>query len=145
MIRSFKPVSGIADSQSDPKSGEPRLIQSIVADKVAALTVAQIITAALYAKARGAGGQFIEFSMLAAAIAFQWPDTMYNYMFMDDGVTHMPTSRILRHHEDARRLRHRDCHQRRRVRGFRAPSASRSWPRMRVSPMSSCACKTRRR
>jgi crotonobetainyl-CoA:carnitine CoA-transferase CaiB-like acyl-CoA transferase len=83
-------VSGIADSQSDSQSGEPRLIQSIVADKVAALTVAQTITAALYAKAKGAGGQFIEFNMLASAIAFQWPDTMYNYMFMDDGVTHLP-------------------------------------------------------
>jgi crotonobetainyl-CoA:carnitine CoA-transferase CaiB-like acyl-CoA transferase len=83
-------VSGIADSQSDGRTGEPRLIQSIVADKVAALTVAQTITAALFAKAKGAGGQFIEFNMLMAALAFQWPDTMYNHVFLADSVTHVP-------------------------------------------------------
>jgi crotonobetainyl-CoA:carnitine CoA-transferase CaiB-like acyl-CoA transferase len=83
-------VSGIADSQADAKTGEPRLIQSIVADKVAALTVAQSITAALYAKAKGAGGQFIEFNMLMAAIAFQWPDTMYNHVFLAEGVVDSP-------------------------------------------------------
>ncbi len=83
-------VSGIADSQNDPQTGEPRLIQSIVADKVAALTISQTITAALYAKAKGAGGQFIEFNMLAAAIAFQWPDAMYNYTFTDPGVARTP-------------------------------------------------------
>jgi len=93
MIRSFKPCRASPTPRVIRSPAKPRLIQSIVADKVAALTVAQIITAALYAKARGAGGQFIEFSMLAAAIAFQWPDTMYNYMFMDDGVLTCPTSR----------------------------------------------------
>jgi len=82
-------VSGIADSQSD-NTGKPHLIQSIIADKVAALTVAQTITAALYAKAKTGVGQCIEFNMLMAAIAFQWPDTMYNHVFLADGVTHMP-------------------------------------------------------
>ncbi len=82
-------VSGIADSQSD-SDGVPQLIQSIVADKVSALTVAQTITAALYAKAKGAGGQFIEFNMLMAAIAFQWPDAMYNYTFTGPGIAHTP-------------------------------------------------------
>jgi crotonobetainyl-CoA:carnitine CoA-transferase CaiB-like acyl-CoA transferase len=83
-------VSGIADSQTDALTGEPRLIQSIVADKVAALTVAQTITAALFAKAKSGAGQYIEFNMLMAAIAFQWPDTMYNHVFLAEGVTHMP-------------------------------------------------------
>ena len=82
-------VSGFADSQSDA-AGEPHLIQSIVCDKVAALGVSQAITAALFAKAKGAGGQYIEFNMLASALAFQWPDTMYNHMLLDDGVIHMP-------------------------------------------------------
>src|SRR6185436_5462015 len=83
-------VSGIADSQGDPKTGEPQLIQSIVADKVAALTVSQAITAALYAKAKTGQGQCIEFNMLMAAIAFQWPDTMYNHVFLADGITLVP-------------------------------------------------------
>jgi len=83
-------VAGIADSQTDALTGEPRLIQSIVADKVAALTVAQTITAALFAKAKTGVGQFIEFNMLSAAIAFQWPDTMYNHVFLSDNVAHLP-------------------------------------------------------
>jgi len=83
-------VSGIADSQADPKTGEPRLIQSIVADKVAALTVAQAITAALYSKARTGVGQCLEFNMLMAAIAFQWPDTMYNHVFLAEGMIQVP-------------------------------------------------------
>ena len=82
-------VSGIADSQSD-REGTPQLIQSIVADKVAALTVAQTITAALYAKAKGNGGQYIEFNMLMAALAFQWPDAMYNLTFTDPAVARTP-------------------------------------------------------
>ena len=28
--------------------------------------------------------------MLASALAFQWPDTMYNHMLLEDGVVHMP-------------------------------------------------------
>jgi len=83
-------VSGFADSQGDATTGEPRLVQSIVCDKVAALTVSQAITAALFAKAKGNGGQYIEFNLLASALAFQWPDTMYNHMLLEDGVVHMP-------------------------------------------------------
>jgi crotonobetainyl-CoA:carnitine CoA-transferase CaiB-like acyl-CoA transferase len=83
-------VSGFADSQADEKTGEPHLIQSIVCDKIGALTVAQAVTAALYAKSRTGAGQFVEFNLIAAALAFLWPDVMYNEIFLDEGVTHMP-------------------------------------------------------
>ncbi|MDZ4868430.1 MAG: CoA transferase [Alphaproteobacteria bacterium] len=83
-------VSGFADSQADPQTGEPHLIQSIVCDKVSALTVAQAITAALFARTKTGAGQFIEFNLLAAALAFVWPDVMYNETFLDEGVVQMP-------------------------------------------------------
>jgi len=76
-------VSGFADSQATA-TGEPQLIQSIACDKVTGLTAAQAITAALFAKARGKGGQHVTLNMLDAAIAFLWPDTFYNMALLDN-------------------------------------------------------------
>jgi crotonobetainyl-CoA:carnitine CoA-transferase CaiB-like acyl-CoA transferase len=76
-------VSGFADSQANA-AGEPQLIQSIACDKVTALTAAQAITAALFAKAKGKGGQLLTLNMLDAAIAFLWPDAFYNQALLDN-------------------------------------------------------------
>jgi crotonobetainyl-CoA:carnitine CoA-transferase CaiB-like acyl-CoA transferase len=84
-------MSGFADSQGDQASGEPRLIQSIACDKVTALTTAQAITAALYARAAGkADGQTITLNMLDAAICFLWPDAYYNHMLLDNPAARSP-------------------------------------------------------
>uniref|UniRef100_UPI0013DA8AED CoA transferase n=1 Tax=Sandarakinorhabdus rubra TaxID=2672568 RepID=UPI0013DA8AED len=56
-------------------------------DKVTALTAAQAITAALLRRERGgpqAPGERLEVAMLDAAVAFNWPDGMYNNAFLDD-------------------------------------------------------------
>lgn len=84
-------MSGFADSQGDVVTGEPRLIQSIACDKVTALTAAQAITAALFARASGrAGGQRITLNMLDAAIAFLWPDAYYNHTLLDNPAPRSP-------------------------------------------------------
>ncbi len=80
-------ISGMAASQADPNTGEPELVRNIVCDKVTAVTAAQAITAALFARERGAGGQHVRLSMLDTAIAFLWPDTMQSYTFLGEGVT----------------------------------------------------------
>ncbi|MCZ6569025.1 MAG: CaiB/BaiF CoA-transferase family protein [Deltaproteobacteria bacterium] len=80
-------ISGMAASQADPKTGVPELERNIVCDKVTAVTAAQAITAALFARERGAGGQHVRLSMLDTAIAFLWPDTMQSYTFLGEGVT----------------------------------------------------------
>ncbi len=80
-------LSGMAASQADPKTGEPELVRNIVCDKVTAVTAAQAITAALFARERGAGGQHVRLSMLDTAVAFLWPDTMQSYTFLGEGVT----------------------------------------------------------
>lgn len=89
-VRVYDPViqavSGIAASQVD-KEGTPGLVRHLVADKVTALTAAQAITAALLRRERAgadAPGERIEVAMLDAAVAFNWPEGMYNHSFIDD-------------------------------------------------------------
>ncbi len=77
-------VSGALDAQG--VDNEPRMVRSIIYDKVTALTAAQGITAALLARERGAGGQHIRLSMLDAGVYFNWPDLMWNYSFEGEGV-----------------------------------------------------------
>ena len=76
-------ISGVVDAQS---TGEPEMVRTIIYDKVTALIAAQGITAALFARATGAGGQHIRLSMLDAGIYFNWPDLMWNYSFEGDDV-----------------------------------------------------------
>ena len=77
-------ISGATDAQS--ADGDLEMVRTIIYDKVTALTAAQGITAALYARANGAGGQHISLTMLDAAIYFNWPDLMWNYSFKGAGV-----------------------------------------------------------
>ena len=77
-------MSGALDAQAE--NGEPKMVRTIVYDKVTALTTAQAITAALYAREKGAGGQHLKIAMLHAGIYFNWPDLMWNYSFEGDGV-----------------------------------------------------------
>jgi crotonobetainyl-CoA:carnitine CoA-transferase CaiB-like acyl-CoA transferase len=83
-------LSGFADSQAAP-GAEPALVSSLVCDKVAALTMAQAISAALYARAMGKGGQRVQISLLDANIAFNWPDVMWNHTFTSPGFVAGPT------------------------------------------------------
>ncbi len=79
-------LSGMADSQARP-DGTPELVRNIVCDKATALWAAQAITAALFARARGAGGQHVRLSMLDASIAFLWPDCMQAHTYLGDDAT----------------------------------------------------------
>ena len=85
-------ASGMAHAQGQAPggSGVPQLVRSIVCDKVTALTASQAITAALFARERGAGGQHVRLSMLDAAIAFHWSDMMWRQTFLGDDVTVTP-------------------------------------------------------
>jgi len=66
--------SGVAQSQADPETGEPTQFYQIFADKLTAVSVSQAITAALFARERGAGGQHIQLAMADCVVAFLWPD-----------------------------------------------------------------------
>jgi crotonobetainyl-CoA:carnitine CoA-transferase CaiB-like acyl-CoA transferase len=75
--------AGIGISQADPASGQPAFVRQVLADKVTALTASQAITAALFARARGLGGQHIKLSMLDAAVSFHWIDSAGNEVIRD--------------------------------------------------------------
>jgi crotonobetainyl-CoA:carnitine CoA-transferase CaiB-like acyl-CoA transferase len=85
-IRVYDPVvqavSGIAATQPGPE-GRPSLVRTLVADKVTALTMAQAITAALFHRERSGAAQRVDVAMLDAALAFNWPEGMYNHSFID--------------------------------------------------------------
>jgi crotonobetainyl-CoA:carnitine CoA-transferase CaiB-like acyl-CoA transferase len=77
-------VSGISASHPSQHNGEPMLLATAVCDKLSALTAAQAISTALFARERVGKGCKLELAMLDAALAFQWPDAMYNHVFVSD-------------------------------------------------------------
>jgi len=82
--------SGMNDAQRDPRSGEPQPLRQLICDKLTALTAAQAVTAALFARDRQGVGQHVELSMLDAAIGFLWPDSAEEHAFVGDGVERRP-------------------------------------------------------
>jgi crotonobetainyl-CoA:carnitine CoA-transferase CaiB-like acyl-CoA transferase len=90
-------LSGMATAQALGEDGEPDLIRHVVCDKATALTAAQAVTAALFARERGAGGQHVRVAMLDAAVAFFWPDGMMNHTWLGEGgATLPPIGRVYR-------------------------------------------------
>ena len=84
-------ASGLTSLQGDSATGEPDVLRTLVCDKVTAYTAAQAITAALFARERGKGGQHITLSMLDSAIAFMWPDGAMDAALLDEDVFRTPT------------------------------------------------------
>ena len=74
---------GLAANQSDPADGIPVFLRQTAADKVTALYAAQAISATLYARARGKGGQHIELSMMDAVVSFLWADAAANEVLLE--------------------------------------------------------------
>jgi crotonobetainyl-CoA:carnitine CoA-transferase CaiB-like acyl-CoA transferase len=77
-------ITGMVTGQSSRDLPFPDLIRTLVADKTTAYTAAQAISAALFARERGAGGQHIEIAMLDAVLAWFWPDGMSDFTLPDD-------------------------------------------------------------
>ena len=75
--------SGLAASQTGINDDQPKFLKQLVCDKVTAYTACQAITAALFARDRGAGGQHLELSMLDACIAFLFVDGADHEVVLD--------------------------------------------------------------
>ncbi|MGE0622961.1 MAG: CaiB/BaiF CoA transferase family protein [Pseudomonadales bacterium] len=75
-------LSGLADIQKDGATGRPKMIRTIIPDKTTAVTAAQAITAALFARERGRGGQHVRLAMLDTMVAYLWPEGMTGYTFI---------------------------------------------------------------
>ena len=79
-------LTGNVAVQLNPITDFRDLVRNIICDKATAYTAAQAITAALFARERGAGGQHIRVPMLDAALAFFWPDGMLKHTMVGDDV-----------------------------------------------------------
>jgi crotonobetainyl-CoA:carnitine CoA-transferase CaiB-like acyl-CoA transferase len=86
--RAYDPViqalSGLAEIQRDRDTGRPRMVRTIIADYTTALTAAQAITAALFAKERSGVGQHIRIAMLDSMISYLWPEAMPSLTFVGE-------------------------------------------------------------
>ena len=69
-------LCGLAEIQSDRKTGTPRMVRTIVPDKTTAVTAAQAITAALLSRERTGRAQHVRLSMLDTMVAYLWPESM---------------------------------------------------------------------
>ena len=69
---------------------KPTLHKTMVSDKAAAMYNAQAILAALIQKERTGKGCFIEASMLASNIMYNWPDVMMQCSLLEEDSQHLP-------------------------------------------------------
>ena len=79
-------VSGLATIQAGSDTERPRLVRTIIPDKLTAYNAAQVITAALLWRERTGQGQHIRLSMLDAVIAFLWASDMGSQTFVGDEI-----------------------------------------------------------
>ncbi len=80
-------LSGLATVQAGSDEERPRLVRTIVPDKVTALTASQAITSALLARARTGEGQHVRVSMLDSIVAFLWASDMGSQTFVGKDVS----------------------------------------------------------
>lgn len=73
---------GFAANQADRETGAPVFVRQTAADKVTALYACQAITAALFARSQGRGGQHLELSMTDAVVSFLWADSAANEVLL---------------------------------------------------------------
>jgi crotonobetainyl-CoA:carnitine CoA-transferase CaiB-like acyl-CoA transferase len=76
--------SGLATVQAGSDEARPRLLRTILPDKLTAITASQAIAAALLARERTGEGQHVRLSMLEAVLAFLWSSDMGGQTFVGD-------------------------------------------------------------
>ena len=76
-------LSCATDIQGDRATGRPQMFRIIIADKVTAITAAQAISTALYAREKSGDGQHVRLSMLDAMLSLFWPEAMAGLTYAD--------------------------------------------------------------
>lgn len=79
-------LTGLTTIQAGSDEVRPRLVRTILPDKLTGITASQAITAALLSKARTGKGQHVKLSMLDSIIAFLWHSDMNGLTFVKDEI-----------------------------------------------------------
>ena len=80
-------LSGLATIQAGSDKERPRLIRTILPDKLTGMTAAQAVTSALAGRAQSGKGQHVKVSMLDSIIAFLWSSDMGGQTFVENEVS----------------------------------------------------------
>ena len=88
-------LSGLTTIQAGSDHARPRLIRTILPDKLTALAAAQAVCAALFARERTGKGQHVRLSMLDTVLAFMWASDMGGLTFADQPVTHQEAASFI--------------------------------------------------
>jgi crotonobetainyl-CoA:carnitine CoA-transferase CaiB-like acyl-CoA transferase len=78
-------LSGLTTVQAGADGARPRLIRTVLPDKLTAVTAAQAIASALVCRFRTGKGQHVRLSMLDAVLAFLWASDMGAETYVGDG------------------------------------------------------------
>jgi crotonobetainyl-CoA:carnitine CoA-transferase CaiB-like acyl-CoA transferase len=65
-------VSGLTSIQAGSDADRPRLVRTVLPDKISAMCAAQAVTAALFYREGSGQGQHVRLSMLDAVLSFLW-------------------------------------------------------------------------
>ena len=77
-------LSGLTTVQGGSDALRPRLVRTVLPDKLTGFTAAQAITSALLARERTGQGQHVRLSMLDTVMAFLWSSDMGGQTFVGD-------------------------------------------------------------
>ena len=88
-------LSGLTTVQAGSDDARPRLIRTVLPDKLSAVLASQSITAALLARERSGAGQHVKLSMIDAVLAFLWASDMGAQTFVDQPATHQEAASFI--------------------------------------------------
>jgi len=88
-------LSGLTTIQAGSDDDRPRLIRTILPDKLTAVVASQAITAALLTRERTGKGQHVRLSMLDAVLNFLWASDMGGQTYVDDPVSNQAAASFI--------------------------------------------------
>ena len=88
-------LSGLTTIQAGSDHARPRLIRTILPDKLTALAASQAVCAALLAREKTGKGQHVRLSMLDTVLSFMWASDMGGLTFVDQPLTHQEAASFI--------------------------------------------------
>ena len=88
-------LSGLTTIQAGSDSERPRLVRTILPDKLTSVVASQAVSAALLARERTGEGQHVRLSMLDSVLNFLWTSDMGGQTFVDRPVSNQAAASFI--------------------------------------------------